>query len=167
MRLSWITLLLCCLFFPLTTFSAPLPSSIPAPGEKLVLVNPRTHAWGAYSSNGNLVHWGLASAGANWCSDIQRTCHTQVGSFRIYALGDEDCYSTRFPIPTGGAPMPYCMYFNGNQALHGSLNVVHGNISHGCVRMRPSDAQWLRYNFVEGPDEYNGQRGTLVVILPY
>lgn len=166
----YIVLLYIFLAFPLSSMSAPLPDFLdPPPGEKLILVNPRVHAWGAYTADGELIRWGIASAGANWCEDIKRPCRTKTGSYRIYSLGDEDCYSTRFPLPDGGAPMPYCMYFNGNQALHGSPpnSVRRANISHGCVRMPVSDARWLRYEFVEGPDYSNNYRGTLVVIQPY
>ena len=55
--------------------------------------------------------------------------------------------------------MPYCMFFNGGQALHGSPGgVMLGNESHGCVRMFVSDAEWLRYEFVDWPE---------VIVLPY
>src|SRR5262249_6029429 len=128
-------------------------------GEKVIVVSPRSHSWGAYDANGVLVHSGLASAGANWCKDMHRVCHTETGRFRIRTLGSSDCKSPSFPIPKGGSPMPYCMYFNSAQALHGSPHVVNGNISHGCVRMHVDDARWLRYNFAE--------IGTLVEVLPY
>lgn len=136
-----------------------LPESISPPGEKLVVVDPRLHAWGAYTSDGKLLRSGLATAGAAWCSDIGRPCRTKTGSFRIYSLGDEDCISRKYPVGEGGAPMPYCMYFNGSQGLHGSYSVVAGNVSHGCVRMRVSDAEWLRYNFVN--------IGTKVIVKSY
>lgn len=147
----------------------PFPTQIEPPNEKFIIVSPRIHAWGAYDTDGSLVSYGLASAGANYCSDIKRPCRTKTGTYRIYALGDERCYSSRFPLPDGGAPMPYCMYFNGNQALHGSPegSVVRGNVSHGCVRMHVGDARWLRYNFIDPPGEYNAHQGTKVVILPY
>lgn len=137
-----------------------LPNTITSPGEKVVIVDPRVHAWGAYSANGKLLRSGLATAGASWCSDIGRPCRTKTGTFRIYSLGDSDCTSSKYPINEGGgAPMPYCMYFNGSQGLHGSNNVVAGNVSHGCVRMRESDAEWLRYNFVNV--------GTKVIVKSY
>jgi lipoprotein-anchoring transpeptidase ErfK/SrfK len=144
-------------FIPLTAFA--LPKQIDPRGEKMVLVDPVEHAWGAYDANGTLIRSGLASAGANWCHDMQSECHTVTGSYRIRSLGSSNCKSPSFPLPKGGAPMPYCMYFTKYQALHGSNEVVPGNISHGCVRMHVSDARWLRYNFVE--------QGTLVVIEPY
>jgi lipoprotein-anchoring transpeptidase ErfK/SrfK len=147
------------LLFPFTCSA--LPSIISPPGEKMIVVDPRAHVWGAYSADGRLIRSGLASAGASWCKDTKKPCRTKTGSYRIYSLGDKSCISTRFPLPHGGAPMPYCMYFNGFQALHGSPHVVAGNISHGCVRLRVSDARWLRYEFV------GDNTGTLVVIQPY
>ncbi|MBA3661529.1 MAG: L,D-transpeptidase [Gammaproteobacteria bacterium] len=158
-RIAVFTFCLSLSMIPNLVSASALPSNIDPPGEKVIVVSPRVHAWGAYDADGQLLKSGLASAGANWCKDINSPCRTHTGSYRIEALGDGKCISLRFPIPHGGAPMPYCMYFNGNQALHGSYNVVAGNISHGCVRMRVSDARWIRYNFAEA--------GTRVVILPY
>lgn len=140
-------------------YSSRLPQQI-ASKEKTVVVDPRVHVWGAYQ-NGELVKSGIASAGSNWCGDLGRPCRTKVGSFRIYSLGSPSCKSHKFPIPRGGAPMPYCMYFSGGQALHGvpDYEVGEGNYSHGCVRMRVGDAEWLRYNFANV--------GTRVVVKPY
>lgn len=152
---------------PYASNNAPLPARIQSRGEKLILIDPREHAWGAYSAAGQLLRWGLATAGAHWCNDIGRSCRTKSGIFRIYSSGDETCISTKFPIPDGGAPMPYCMYFNGGQALHGSNEVVYGNVSHGCVRLHVGDAKWLRYQFVEGPNARNNYRGTMVVVKSY
>jgi lipoprotein-anchoring transpeptidase ErfK/SrfK len=128
-------------------------------GEKQVVIDPRSHTWAAYNADGSLARSGMASAGADWCADMNSACRTDVGSFRIRSLGSSSCVSPSFPMPHGGAPMPYCMYFTQDQALHGSPNVVDGNISHGCVRLHVGDAKWLRYNFV--------QEGTLVTIKPY
>lgn len=143
------------------SYESRLPQQMYTGGERAVVVSPRAHVWGAYDSNGQLVRAGLASAGSNWCSDLGRRCHTAVGTFRVFSLGSSSCISSRFPIPYGGAPMPYCMYFNHNQALHGSPagHVVEGNVSHGCVRMHVDDARWLRFNFVN--------IGTKVIIKPY
>jgi lipoprotein-anchoring transpeptidase ErfK/SrfK len=140
-------------------FEARLPLKIPRPGEKIIIVNPRIHSWGAYSSEGNLLRTGLATAGAKWCADVKRACRTKVGVFRIFSLGEANCKSTRYPLGKGGAPMPYCMYFNNNQGLHGSHEVVEDNISHGCVRLNINDAKWIRYQFAN--------IGTKVIILSY
>lgn len=146
-----------------------MPSEINGHGEKVIVVNPRIHAWGAYSASGMLLRSGTATAGASWCADIHRPCRTKVGSFRIYSLGSASCRSSKYPRPRGGAPMPYCMFFNGGQGIHGSAagNVVAANLSHGCVRVHVPDAEWLRFQFVEGPNSGNRYRGTKVVIMPY
>lgn len=142
---------------PPADYSSRLPHQI-ASKEKMVLVDPNVHAWGAYQ-DGSLVKAGLATAGNNWCPDIGRPCRTSSGTFRIYSLGSAGCKSKIYPRPRGGAPMPYCMYFHGGQGLHGSYEVVEGNVSHGCVRMHVADAEWLRFNFANV--------GTKVVVKPY
>ncbi|MDX1902177.1 MAG: L,D-transpeptidase [Gammaproteobacteria bacterium] len=143
------------------SYTSMLPGSYPTNGEKLVLVDPNIHAWGAYDENGNLVRGGIATAGADFCSDIGRPCHTRSGSFRIYSLGNADCVSKSYPVGEGGALMPYCMFFNGGESLHGSPDqmMVPQNISHGCVHLRIPDAEWIRYNFAS--------QGTRVVVKPY
>lgn len=142
-----------------STYDYNLPARITTT-EKTILVDPNVHAWGAYAANGKLIRAGLATAGAEWCDDIGRACKTKAGVFRIYSLGDGDCTSSKYPISQGGgAPMPYCMYFNGAEGLHGSNQVVEDNISHGCVRLRVSDAKWLRYHFAT--------QGTKVIIKHY
>ena len=145
---------------PPPDFSMRIPQHIHT-AEQTVVVDPRVHTWGAYGADGELVRAGQASAGSDWCRDLGHPCHTHVGSFRVFSLGSPDCKSHIFPIPRGGAPMPYCMYFNNGQALHGvpDSEVGEGNYSHGCVRMHVSDAEWLRYNFVDV--------GTKVIVRPY
>ena len=143
---------------PLPDYKDRLPQQL-ATGEKVILIDPNVHAWGAYNSSGQLVYAGLATAGSNWCPDIGRPCRTKSGSFRVNSLGSPSCKSSIYPLPRGGAPMPYCMFFNHNQGLHGSYEVVEGNVSHGCVRMRVGDAEWLRYNFANV--------GTKVIVRPY
>lgn len=139
-------------------YGSRLPQAI-ASREKVVVVDPTVHAWGAYGADGHLVKAGLVTAGANYCPDIKRPCRTSVGTFRIFSLGSAGCKSHKFPVGKGGAPMPYCMYFRGGQALHGSGEVVEGNVSHGCVRMHVSDAEWIRHNFAN--------IGTKVIVRPY
>lgn len=146
-------------YYSSRSYSSRLPSQISAQGEKVIVVDPRVHAWGAYTPEGSLVKAGLVTAGSHWCPDIHRPCRTRAGSFRIFSLGDRSCKSHKYPIGRGGARMPYCMYFNGGQGLHGSYEVVEGNISHGCVRMHVSDAEWLRFNFAHV--------GTKVIVRPY
>lgn len=136
--------------------------------EKVIIFDPVAHAWGAYDEAGSLVRWGPATGGNSYCADIGRSCRTKAGEFRIFQLGSSNCKSSKFPLPDGGAPMPFCMFFNGGQAFHGSPGaVIAGNVSHGCVRMFVSDAEWLRYSFVEAPNADNGYRGTKVIVRSY
>jgi hypothetical protein len=144
-----------------SNYASRIPDHMNTGGQKLILIDPVVHVWGAYNAEGNLVHAGLATAGGNWCPDIGRPCRTDVGTFRINSLGDGECISRIYPRPNGGGLMPYCMFFSGGQALHGSPDetVIEDNVSHGCVRMRIPDAEWLRYNFATA--------GTKVIIRPY
>lgn len=129
---------------------APLPKTISAPGEKMIYVslNPKILAWGAYDASGELQAWGPVSGGKGWCPDIHRGCHTAVGKFAVYQKQGAGCVSTKFPVGRGGAPMPYCMFFHGGFALHGSYDVPGYNASHGCVRLFIPDAKWLNQEFV-------------------
>lgn len=157
--LSFAIVLLFFMFFSVKAYS--VPAKIPPPGEKVIIIDPRSHTFGAYSADGTLLRSGVATAGSKWCRDIGRPCKTKAGYFRIYSLGSSGCRSGKFPLPRGGAPMPYCMFFNHGQALHGSpaRDVVRANISHGCVRVHISDAKWIRFNFAE--------RGTKIIVKPY
>jgi lipoprotein-anchoring transpeptidase ErfK/SrfK len=139
--------------------SGRLPKQIETGGEKVIVIDPHVHAWGAYNANGQLIRSGLATAGARWCEDIGRPCRTKTGVFRIASLGDRHCVSNKFPLGEGGAPMPYCMYFNGGQAIHGSNQLAAANLSHGCVRISVQEAQWLRFDFA--------RTGTKVIVKPY
>lgn len=138
-----------------------IPDRINTGGSKVVVVDPNAHVWGAYGADGQLQRAGLATAGGNWCDDINRPCRTATGTFRIQSMGDESCRSKTYPRPNGGGLMPYCMFFSNGMALHGSPypTVVEDNISHGCVRMRIPDAEWVRYNFASV--------GTKVIVKPY
>lgn len=104
--------------------------------------------WQAFNSEGNLVKSGRVSGGKDYCSDIQQKCRTVTGTFVIYSKKGENCRTSKFPVNRGGAPTPYCMFFHGEYALHGSDHVPNYNASHGCVRMSPEDARWLNQNFV-------------------
>ena len=132
-------------------------------GKKMILVNPNVHAWGAYDADGRLVRAGMATAGAAVCPPDANAsdCRTSMGAFHIRSLGAPDCFSREYPRPHGGGLMPYCMFFHNGQALHGAPDsiVVNANLSHGCVRMRIPDAEWMRNEFA--------QVGTKVVVEPY
>lgn len=121
--------------------------------------NPRTHSWKAIANDGSVVRTGRASGGKGYCPDIHRGCHTPVGSFTVWSKGSPSCKSSRYPLPNGGAPMPYCMFFSKYYAIHGSDDVPNYNASHGCIRVTRSDAAWLSHHFVHV--------GTQVIVKPY
>lgn len=140
---------------------SPFSYQIDAPGRRLVIVDPKRLAWGAYDSNGQLINWGPASGGQGYCPDVHRVCHTPSGSYSIYHKRGYECKSTKFPVGVGGAPMPYCMFFKGGYALHGSPYVPGYNASHGCIRLFTDDARWLNQDFV------GGAGATKVVVYHY
>lgn len=129
--------------------------------QKAFVFDPKKTAWFAYE-NGELIASGSASGGANTCRNrhgISR-CHTPVGTFRVFSKGSANCKSSIYPLPNGGAPMPYCMFFSKNYAIHGASSVPAGrNASHGCIRVKPGAALWLTRNFID--------IGTTVVVKPY
>jgi L,D-transpeptidase ErfK/SrfK len=137
---------------------SPLPYAIKPLKTKAVVIDIEKHAFGAYDINGYLIHWGPVSAGKGWCPDIQRTCESPRGTFFVISKGDAYCISEKYPVPEGGAPMPFCMYFFNGYAMHaGDLPGLHA--SHGCIRMFYEDAEWLNKYFVE-----LGPRGTIVIV---
>ncbi|EKD73149.1 MAG: enhanced entry protein [uncultured bacterium] len=138
-----------------------MPQSVNFGKERVILIDPKAYAWGAYDTDGQLVRAGIATSGADFCEDEGRPCRTSAGTFRIFSLGDETCVSKKYPLGEGGSLMPYCMFFNGGQSLHGSPDpmLVENNVSHGCVRLRIPDAAWIRYDFA--------RMGTKVIVLPY
>src|SRR3990167_10926179 len=152
---------------PFDTQGAPLPDYIHPLHEKVIIVDPAQNVWAAYQPNGKMVRWGIATAGATRCQGKNTSCRTTVGAFRIYSLGNQYCVSRTYPSPGGGAAMPYCMYFNEGEALHGATNIQFSNISHGCVRIHIADAKWLRYQFVEKPQASNHFQGTKIIIKKY
>ena len=131
---------------------SPLRTQISPPGQKIIMVSlsPNQLAFGAYSAGGVLEYWGPVSGGRSYCPDIGRGCHTSTGNYVIYSKQGSGCKSTKFPVGRGGAPMPYCMFFHGGYALHGSYEVPGFNASHGCIRLFVNDARWLNQDFTSG-----------------
>ena len=124
-----------------------------------VVFYPSKLKWVAVDNDGKTVKTGKASGGRHYCPDIKRSCRTPVGTYRVVSEGSAGCKSSRYPVGKGGAPMPYCMFFNKNYAIHGSYDMPNFNASHGCIRVKPTDAKWLNQNFVSV--------GTTVIVKPY
>jgi L,D-transpeptidase ErfK/SrfK len=145
----------------------PFAKQIEPTGKKLIIVEPKDFAFGAYDEQGKLVHWGPVSMGRGWCADVNSRCKTPSGKFAVYDKRGAGCVSSKFPVGKGGAPTAFCMFFKGGYALHASAEVPGYHASHGCVRIFYQDAQWLNQQFIELPNKNNGGRGTDVIVRPY
>jgi LysM repeat protein len=123
------------------------PSSVSAPtAGKWIDINLATQGLVAYEGQ-QPVYWATVSTGT------YRT-PTPKGSFRIYSkIRSGAMAGPGYYLPN----VPYIMNFYGGYAIHGTY--WHNNfgypMSHGCINMRTSDAQWL-YNWAP--------IGTLVVV---
>jgi lipoprotein-anchoring transpeptidase ErfK/SrfK len=51
--------------------------------------------------------------------------------------------SIRYPEPTGGAKMPYSLWFNSGYYIHGYRSVPRRPASHGCIRVSIPNAKAL------------------------
>lgn len=125
------------------------PSKQKGTGNRVFVFSPAKLSWAAYDESGNLVRSGRASGGRHYCPDVGRSCRTPSGTFKVYSKGGSDCKSSKYPLGVGGAPMPYCMFFHGGYAIHGSPDVPDHNASHGCIRVHPADSHWLSTQFIK------------------
>ena len=136
------------------------PLQIHGNGNRQFIFDPKAAAWAAYDENGTRVMTGGASGGMDFCEDVGKPCRTVTGKFRVYNKKGVECKSGEYPIETtGGAKMPYCMYFYRGFTIHAAFEVPLYNSSHGCVRVFPSAAKWLNEQFIN--------IGTQVTILSY
>lgn len=136
------------------------PKQLNATGKKHFIFDPKVSAWAAYDAEGQRVMTGSASGGKDFCEDVGKPCRTVTGTFKVYNKRGEDCKSGEYPVETtGGAKMPYCMYFYRGFTIHAAYDVPAANSSHGCVRVLPSAAKWLNEEFID--------IGTKVTVLSY
>lgn len=147
---------------------APFDSYYPTEGKRTVIFEPSKLAWAAYDEQGQLVRWGAASGGKNYCPDTGSGCLTVRGSnFHIYRKAGAHCKSSKYPLGKGGAPMPYCMFFYRGYAFHGSSYVPGYHASHGCVRIFTEDARWLHNEFVNVTGSVRHDEATRVKVKHY
>lgn len=128
---------------------APFDNFIEPGTNNRIVVKLDELAWAAYDETGELKRWGPISGGKRFCKDTKKPCPTLPGDFIVYREGTEKCKSRKFPIGKGGAKMPYCMFYDGGYAIHGSYSVPGYHASHGCVRTFIDDARWLNEYFVQ------------------
>jgi hypothetical protein len=136
------------------------PLELDPTGRKRIVFDPKLAAWAAYDRDGHRVMTGSASGGKDYCEDSGGPCRTVTGRFHVYNKKGLECRSGEYPVETtGGAKMPYCMYFYRGFTIHAAYEVPTHNTSHGCIRVWPSAAKWLNEQFVD--------MGTEVTVLPY
>ena len=129
---------------------SPMPMQMKPSGHRRLVVDLAKFAFGAYDPQGRLLYWGPASGGRSWCSDINESCETATGHYRVFRKGDVHCRSKTYPvISKGGAPMPYCMFYHKGFAIHASTLAGFVNHSRGCIRLFLNDAKWLSERFVK------------------
>lgn len=136
-----------------------LPRKIDSLGEKAFIFSPKLQRWAAYDRYGYKVAGGIGNGGADFCAELNEPCRTPVGEFRIIRKKGADCASSQFPVGEGGSPMPFCSFFKGGYAIHGSPYISTQNTSHGCIRVYTAAAEWLSQYFLT--------KGTKVITLPY
>lgn len=125
------------------------PLQVKPRGRKVFVFDPKVSAWAAYNEQGERVMTGMGSGGADYCDDVNESCRTITGTFRIYHKRGAGCKSSKYPVETaGGAKMPYCMYFYRGFTIHAGYEKLTTNASHGCIRILPSAAKWLNEEFV-------------------
>jgi hypothetical protein len=122
----------------------------PATGSKVFIFNSKRLKWAVYDADGRLIKTGRAVGGKRYCPDVKRGCRTPVGTFRIYHKVGPHFRSSKYPIPTGGALMPWGMFFHKGFAIHGSNDLPNRHASHGCIRVHPSNAKWLNHTLPIG-----------------
>ena len=136
-----------------------LPKKITGLGESAFIFSPKLQRWAAYDQYGYKVAGGVGNGGSDFCPELNEPCNTPMGEFRVIRKKGAECESSQFPIGEGGAAMPYCVFFKGGYAIHGSPYISTQNSSHGCVRVLTGAAEWLNKYFL--------MKGTKVIILPY
>lgn len=119
---------------------SPFPKYIKKTNRKTIIISISKQAYGAYDRQGTLIRWGSANTGAENGED-----NTPLGEFKVYRKKGANCKSSKYPLPKGGSPMPYCMFFHKGYAIH-EYQMPGFPVSLGCVRVDKEDAKWL-YKF--------------------
>lgn len=119
-----------------------------------VLVSPARYAWGLFEGR-QLVRWGPAVCGADWCADVGRSCYSPTGMFPITETAGPDRRSSSYPPELAaegkGALMPYFMRITDYGAGLHARYIRGRHETHGCIGLFYDDAQWLNALAQRGP----------------
>ncbi len=143
----------------------------------VIVFSPNQLGWAHYVNN-QLVDWGPAVGGKDWCPDVGRACRTQVGTYRFTEAASHTRRSNAYPVGCSGrqcAPMPYFIRFTAyGMGLH-ERDMEGSNASHGCVGLFREDVVYLN-SHVRATVGKNGhgyfteaqqQQSPLFMVLPY
>jgi lipoprotein-anchoring transpeptidase ErfK/SrfK len=121
----------------------------PSAGATVLVVIHKSSQRMIVSVNGKVTHTFPVSTG-------RRGYGTPPGVFRPQRL-EAKWFSREYY----NAPMPHAIFFHGGFAIHGSYEIrrLGGPASHGCVRLRPSNASILF-----GLVQRQGMRNTRIVV---
>lgn len=159
---------------------APFPQSGYADAYDTIVFDPRNLAWAHYL-NGQLIAWGPAVGGKDWCANIGRECRTDVGVFHFTEAANANRRSSAYPIGchgSGCAPMPRFLRFTDwGQGIH-ARSMRGANASHGCVGVFEADSVYLSghvrarvgksgYGYFTAAQLLASQNTVRFVVLPY
>lgn len=134
-----ITFALSFLIFPKPTYAQIYTT------EKLITVDIGSQKLSAWE-NGQLIKEFKVSTGMKYTPTIK-------GSFKIQRKVDIQDMKGSFPPyePYYIKGVKHVMYFYGAYAIHGAHwhNKFGARVTHGCVNLRPADAEWLYNNFAQ------------------
>jgi hypothetical protein len=123
--------------------------SLPAKAELLVTISKSQQRVAVVVDGAETYRWPVSSG--------RRGFETPTGSFHPTRL-ERHWYSRQYE----NSPMPWSMFFFRGYAMHGTVEVYNlGNAaSHGCVRLRPDNAQVL-YSLVRK----HGFANTTIIVM--
>jgi hypothetical protein len=123
--------------------------SAPAKAELVVTISKSQQRLAVVVDGAETYRWPVSTG--------RRGFETPAGSFHPIRL-ERHWYSRQYD----NSPMPWSMFFHRGYAMHGTVEVYNlGNAaSHGCVRLRPDNAQIL-YSLVRK----RGFNNTRIVVM--
>lgn len=150
----------------------------------VVVFDPLRLAWAHYL-NGQLITWGPAVGGQEWCADKNNgrggPCKTNVGNFSFTEAAGPGRRSNAYPVGCvrkNCAPMPYFTRFTAKgQGIH--ARAMRGaNASHGCIGVFEEDALYINrhvrarigkynYGYFTEDEKAISAASTQFVVLPY
>ena len=136
----------------------PMPATVRYQG-KLVVIFLDSQQFAAYDKGAPAILNGKVFQGpvSTGSPGHETTLTDPKKGLDTIGLRQVDYVSNTYPEPDGGAPMPHAQFFNNyGEAMHaGYVNIAararrrNRGDSHGCVRLMPSQAKAMYFEFYE------------------